>query len=100
MSHTFSLARLLLVFALLTGCDVNPRKVDTQAACKENLKVIEAAKAFWAMERQKTTNDTLTEADLVAPNLLREMPRCPNGGTYRLGRVEQKPTCTIRGHSL
>ena len=35
-----------------------------------------------------------------ATNYIRNAPTCPQGGTYTLGQVQRKPTCTIPGHTL
>lgn len=70
-------------------------------ACVTNLKTIEGAKGVWATEWRKTSNDVPTDADLFGPDkTIREKPLCPEGGTYTLGRVGEKPKCTVKGHTL
>ena len=60
---------------------------------------------MWAMENQKTNSDTPAWED-IRQYLSRcggddtPIPTCPSGGTYTLGRMDQKPTCSIRGHRL
>src|SRR5271155_1445996 len=74
--------------------------------CVNNLRVIDAAKNQWALQYDKTTNDTPTWNDLL-PFVSRSgttngIPVCPAGGTYTIGRVGVPPTCSIGGryHSL
>ena len=54
--------------------------------CINNLRQIYAAKQMWSEERHAMTNDTPTWDDLR--DYLKPMPwKCPNGGTYTIGRV-------------
>ena len=65
-----------------------------------NLRAIEGAKATWALENRKTTNDIPTDADLFGPeSYIRDKPRCPAGGVYTLGKAGEKPKCSVRGHN-
>jgi hypothetical protein len=71
--------------------------------CVNNLKQIELAKKMWAMDNNKKDADTPTEQDLLSylgrgPN--GQFLACPQGGTYIIGSVGEKPRCTIPGHVL
>ena len=80
---------------------VKARKAAQQTACIANLKAIEGAKGFWALEMKKTDADVPTDADLFGPEqAISQKPSCPAGGDYDLKPVSQKPTCTIPGHAL
>jgi len=80
---------------------VRARKAAQANACIMNLKAIEGAKAAWAQDNKKTDNDLPTDADLFGPDKsMLEKPVCPAGGTYKLGRVNEKPVCTIPEHAL
>jgi RNA polymerase sigma factor (sigma-70 family) len=72
-------------------------------ACINNLRMIDSAKQQWALEFHKTANDTPTMDD-IKPYLGRgpegEIPVCPDGGVYIIGKVGEKPTCSIPGHVL
>jgi len=69
--------------------------------CESNLKRIDSAKAVWALEARKRLEDAPTDTDLFgAGRALPEKPICPAGGTYILGKVAEKPRCTIPEHSL
>jgi hypothetical protein len=66
--------------------------------CVNNLRQIEGAKQQWVLENGKTTNDTPTWTALL-PYLGRgvegQAPKCSEGGIYTLGRVGEKPRCSI-----
>jgi len=73
------------------------------SVCIGHLREIDAAKQQWALENKKTANDVPTWDDII-PYLGRgaQIPRCPQGGTYKIGRVGDPPTCSIGGpgHSI
>ena len=65
-----------------------------------SLKQLQGAKGTWAMEHHKNTNDTPTVRDLVGTNLyIRDEPVCPSGGSYALGRVGERPWCSLPDHT-
>ncbi len=73
-------------------------------ACLNKLRQIDGAKQQWALENNKTSDDTPTWKDL-APYFCRGTsstnfihPRCPYGGLYFIGKVGEAPSCTIRSH--
>jgi hypothetical protein len=87
------------------SCDrffIKPRCAYPQrSGCISNLKMMEGAKAIWALENHKTTNAVPTDADLFGPTLyIREKSPCPGNGTYTLGAVSEKARCSIRDHTL
>ena len=70
-------------------------------ACVANLKMIDAAKATWALENKKTISDIPASTDLYGTNAyIRDEPKCPLGGKYAIGSVQQKPRCSVPGHTL
>jgi hypothetical protein len=70
-------------------------------ACIANLKCIDGAKATWALENKRTLTDVPTATDLYGTNAyIRDEPTCPAGGKYLLGSVQQKPRCSMPGHTL
>jgi len=81
-------ALLVLVLGLM-GCE--------RKSCLTNLRQMEAAKnCCWALEQNKTTNDTPKWEDL-RPYFKDPTPFvCPNGGAYTLGRVGELPICSIK----
>jgi membrane protein involved in colicin uptake len=72
-------------------------------ACVNNLRLIDSAKQQWALEYKKLATDTPALEDL-RPYIGRgpngEMPTCPDGGTYTIGTVGEKPTCSNAAHVL
>lgn len=79
------------------------RTTSQENACINNLRLIDVAKQQWALENKKQSTDTPTMQDLQpylghGPN--GEFPTCPTGGTYKIGTVGEKPTCSIPGHVL
>jgi hypothetical protein len=82
---------------------VRARGTAQNNACINNLRMIDGAKGQWALEKHKQNSDTPTWDDLrpyleFGPN--KNMPVCPEGGTYIIGRIDEKPRCTIPGHVL
>ena len=77
---------------------VKARATSQENACINNLRQLDAAKNEWALEKGKTATDVPTKADLLP--YLRSWPVCPQGGTYTIGTVGDKPTCSIPGHEL
>lgn len=69
--------------------------------CITNLKQIEGAKANWALEEHKSTNDTPRAEDLYGDDrYIRVEPKCPLQGVYSIGRMTVPPRCSFVGHSV
>src|SRR5258706_5076707 len=82
--------------SLVTAC----KKAQRQA-CISTLKAIEGAKANWALDMKKSDADVPGDADLFgADKYIETKPLCPAGGTYTLGAVREKPTCSVPDHVL
>ena len=112
----FGRARIRDIFVALVGISTNTvvallfcSKIDTphrrctsaKSVCLANLKQIEAAKAIWALEYHKDTNDIPSNSDLFRTNLyLHFRPVCVAGGAYRIGKVGELTRCWIPGHTL
>ncbi len=77
---------------------VKARQTAQQNICINNLRLIDSAKHQWAIEHHKSATDTPTMQDLQ-PYLGHDV-QCPAGGEYKIGPVDEKPTCTIAGHQL
>src|SRR3954454_11906009 len=89
-----AVAVLVLAVAVRKGF-INVRKTSASNACVMNLRHIEGAKETWALDRQKKTNEIVLWDD-ITPYLSHEhVPRCPDGGTYTLGRVGEPPRCSL-----
>jgi general secretion pathway protein G len=93
-------AIIIIVLAIAIPNFIRARSTSAANPCVNNLRIFQAAKEQWALERGKTTNDVPTWDD-VRPYLpdrwSNSIPVCPYGGTYTLGRVGVPPTCSIGG---
>jgi len=104
----FTLVEIMIVVAIIGLLAavaipnlVKARKTAQRAACINNLKAMEGAKATWALEMRKTDSDVPTDADIFGPDKnIADKPACPAGGTYDLKSVASKPTCSIPDHTL
>ncbi|MBX7245078.1 MAG: hypothetical protein K1X53_06245 [Candidatus Sumerlaeaceae bacterium] len=71
-------------------------------ACQENLSKIDGAKEQYALEFKLSNGAIVSFKDLVNPGgaadgngYLKKTPECPAGGTYTIGKIGEKPTCSI-----
>jgi hypothetical protein len=100
---------IILICLIAISCSVQSGKQKTTKAfvpvCRNNLQAIVELKNQWAVERNKTTNDIPTWDDLrpyFPDRWSNNIPTCPDGGVYNIGRIGAPPTCSIGGfeHSL
>jgi len=104
----FTLVEIMIVVAIIGLLAavaipnlVKARKASAKTACVSNLKTIEGGKAQWALENRKNDQDVPSDGDLFGPDkIIPRRPECPAGGTYNLGSVGEKPTCTAPDHVL
>ncbi len=105
MSKKAALLFLAVGLAVVAGVallsSVRARKTSAAHACVSNLWQIDGAKSQWRLENHKTANDVPRWDDLLPYLYLRQKPRCPQGGTYILVRVGERPRCSFGGaHTL
>jgi hypothetical protein len=84
-----NLALACLLGLSLSGCgneDVKPDPNAPAIGCANHLRGIDKV------------NDTPTEADLE-PYFRHGMLKCPEGGTYTIGKVGDLPQCSIAAHN-
>lgn len=79
---------------------VKARDTAMRNACINNLRLIQAAKTEWALDKSKTPGDVPSENDLTPYLPNHKFPVCMAGGTYTIGAVSNVPTCTVRGHEI
>jgi hypothetical protein len=86
----------VMVFLALFGPGaVKPSAQSKVNACLANMRQLQTAKVEWAKDHGKKPMDVPTDAELFGSGLyLRAKPYCPEDGTYELGPVSMKPTCT------
>lgn len=100
-----------LAFLLLTATAIPnalpARPTAQRIVCINNLKAIAGAKSQWATLNHKGPSDVPSVTDLCDSTgtniiLLRQMPTCPQGGTYEIRSVSENPTCSLsnKGHRL
>jgi prepilin-type N-terminal cleavage/methylation domain-containing protein len=93
---------VVLIIAILLAIAIpnflRARESSRAKSCQGNMRQIETAKEQWAMDNKKAATDTPTDADLVdeymkgTPDTL---PSCPSNGTYTIGNMSTRPTCSI-----
>ena len=66
-------------------------------ACINNLRMLDAAKQQWALEKNKTATDVPTAQDLLPYFKDNLFPTCPDGGTYTLNSLATCPLAPCRG---
>jgi hypothetical protein len=68
--------------------------------CIANLREINAAKAAWALDNNKSADSVPTAQDLLSYFPDGVFPVCPSGGIYTINSMSAPPTCSIPGHVL
>ena len=104
----FTLVEIMIVVAIIGLLAaiaipnfIKAREASQKNACIANLKQVDGAKNTWALENKKVNTDTPNDGDLFGATLyIRAKPECPANGTYTLGDVASKPTCTVTGHTI
>ena len=104
----FTLVEIMIVVAIIGLLAaiaipnfIKAREISQKGACIANLKQIDGAKNTWALENKKVSTESPNTGDLYGPTLyIRDQPSCPAAGSYTLGTVSEKPTCSVAGHTL
>ena len=106
--RAFTLVEIMIVVAIIGLLAsmaipnlIQSRKKAARQACIMNLKAIDGAKANWALDFKKGDNDAPTTVDLFGRDkYIENAPTCPAGGTYNIGTVGEKPTCSVPDHTI
>lgn len=73
-----------------------PNSPEKAAKCRENLKLIESAKRR-AADRLSQVIGEVVRPEILKELGMKELPKCPSGGSYILGPVGVMGRCTIGG---
>ena len=85
------LVRMPTMAARTTTLEVQQRN-----GCINNLRQIDAAKNEFALEKGKANGYVVTEDDIkpyIKLDADGNLPKCPSGGKYTIGKVGENPTC-------
>jgi prepilin-type N-terminal cleavage/methylation domain-containing protein len=85
-----------ILLAIAVPNFIKARETSRAKSCVANLKQIESAKEQWAMDTKAGPSDTPVAGDLYGPTAYVKVdPECPSGGTYTIGDMSTRPTCSI-----
>ena len=101
-----------LIAAITSFNQVGRHRTSPANACINNLRQIDAAKNQWAFEHNAKSNDIITIND-IRPYIERErnnsfvkldakgnLPKCPSGGIYTIGKIGEPPICSLGTNAL
>lgn len=90
-----------LLAAIAVPNFIKAREASMRSACVANLRMMDGAKATWALENKKRDGEVPADSDLFGPGkYIPKKPVCLGGGTYNINPVGTKPTCTVPGHEF
>ena len=103
----FTLVEIMIVVAiigLLTAIAIPAflqYRTDTRSGlCQNNLRLIDHAKAVYAVKNNLATTDAVTVANCIPYIKDGATMVCPEAGTYACTTADADPTCTIGGEHI
>ena len=74
-----------------------PPKHDDRSyqTCLNNLRELDAMKNEWAFEHHATNGEIIPMDQFTNYFRSGEIPKCPSGGTYTIGKIGEPPTCSL-----
>jgi hypothetical protein len=85
---------------LLGGSNAPHSTSSPKHACINNLRQIDGAKEQFALENKLSAGARVTEIEVAQYLKGQTVPKCPSGGKYSLGKIDEPPGCSVRGHTL
>jgi prepilin-type N-terminal cleavage/methylation domain-containing protein len=102
LSRGFTLVEIMIVVAIVSillaiGVPnfVRAREASRTKSCIANLKAIEAAKEQWAIETKAGPSAFANLIPQLVPKYIKNLPRCPSGGTYNENPMSMRPQCSV-----
>lgn len=91
-------AQLPMIAGMAMPRMMQSRERARDAVCRANLRQIEFAKQAWAADNNPDNAAVPTEEDLkeYLGRALDQL-KCPKGGTYTIGDMQTKPSCSVHG---
>ena len=90
---------VVLIIAILLAIAVpnflRARETSRAKSCQGNLRQIETAKEQWAMDTRAAASASVSSMDVLVPDYIKATPACPSNGTYTIGDMQTRPTCSI-----
>lgn len=93
---------VVLIIAILLAIAIpnfmRARETSRAKSCQGNLRQIETAKEQWAMDTKAASTAAPSESDLVDEYMKGtkdKLPDCPSNGTYSIGTLQVRPSCSI-----
>lgn len=103
----FTLVEIMIVVAIIGLLAtiaipnmVRSRQTAQKRACISNLRVIDGAKDQWAIENRKSSGSRARRSQINAYIKGGTTPKCPSGGSYTYGYVDNPPSCNMPDHVL
>ena len=85
-----------ILLAIAVPNFIKARETSRSKSCVANLKQIEAAKEQWCMDFKQSATATPGATDLYGTtDYVKNVPGCASGGTYTIGDMSTRPTCSI-----
>jgi len=92
---------IMLLSAIAVPNFIRARDTAQRNSCINNLRMIDAAKQQWALEKEKGSAATPTMDDIGQYlGTMQSMPECPKGGDYEINSMSDLPECSIPTHEL
>jgi prepilin-type N-terminal cleavage/methylation domain-containing protein len=103
-SKGFTLVEIMIVVAIigLLAAIAVPNFVQARTTartntCRNNLRLIDAAKEQWAMDTNAAQGAAVVAANITPYLKGGVMPTEPQAGAYTIGAVGTNPTCSVGG---